>query len=141
MGAGPFADALRRYAAAVGAKDAAAFAALYADDVEIFDTWDVWSMRGLPAWRAMAEAWFASLGDERLVVEVADAREAASGDLAFGHAVLTFTAFSADGQRLRSLDNRLTMVLRKTGGAWKIVHEHTSVPVAHETLAARLRSD
>jgi ketosteroid isomerase-like protein len=31
--------------------------------------------------------------------------------------------------------NRLTWVLRERDGAWKVVHEHTSVPLDFETKA------
>jgi ketosteroid isomerase-like protein len=38
------------------------------------------------------------------------------------------------------MNNRLTWVLRKDGGgAWKIVHEHTSAPIDLETLQALTR--
>ena len=37
-----------------------------------------------------------------------------------------------DDQPLRSLDNRLSWVLRPRGGRWQVVHEHTSAPLAHE---------
>jgi ketosteroid isomerase-like protein len=50
------------------------------------------------------------------------------------HAVATFRGFSAAGEELRSVDNRLTWVLRsRPDGSWRIVHEHTSVPIALET--------
>jgi ketosteroid isomerase-like protein len=31
------------------------------------------------------------------------------------------------------MNNRLSWGLRKTGGSWKVVHEHTSAPVEMET--------
>ena len=40
---------------------------------------------------------------------------------------------------LRSLSNRMTVVLRRRDGEWKVVHEHTSAPIEHETLKARLQ--
>lgn len=135
----PFSEALRGYAAAAAAKDVEAFLALYADDVVLFDLWDVWSMRGLAAWRAAVTDWFGSLGDERLVVRAEAIESSLDGDLAVGHAILTYTAFAADGRELRSLDNRITMALRRIGGVWKIVHEHTSAPVDPATLKASVR--
>ena len=48
-------------------------------------------------------------------------------------AFTTFAAISPDGTELRSMNNRLTWILRKEpDGAWKIVHEHTSAPVGDE---------
>ncbi len=43
----PFAKVIDSYEEAVLAKDADAFAALYGDDVHVFDMWDKWSLRGV----------------------------------------------------------------------------------------------
>ena len=44
-----------------------------------------------------------------------------------------YRGLSADGEELRSMNNRLTWVLRKdANGVWKIVHEHTSAPAGDE---------
>ena len=87
----------------------------------------------------MAVGWFASVGDERVVVEIDQVGSACLGELAIGHAFLTYTAVSADGTELRSLDNRITAALRKVEGVWKIFHEHTSVPIDHASTKAMLR--
>lgn len=135
----PFRQALDAYAAAARAKDVDAFVALYADDVRLFDLWGAWSLRGIEVWRNAVTEWFSSLGDEQLVVTADQVESTFDGDLAVGHAILTYAAFAADGQALRSLDNRITMALHRSGGAWKIVHEHTSAPVDHATLKAMLK--
>lgn len=135
----PFRQALAGYAAAAHAKDVDAFIALYADDVHLFDLWDAWSLRGIEVWRNAVTEWFSSLGDEQLVVTADQVESTCDGDLAFGHAILTYAAFSADGKALRSLDNRITMTLRRQGGIWKIVHEHTSAPVDPVSLKATLK--
>jgi ketosteroid isomerase-like protein len=46
-------------------------------------------------------------------------------------AFLTYRGVDADAQEQRSIDNRLSWVLRQRGGRWQVVHEHTSVPIAH----------
>ena len=125
-------QALDTYRAAVLAKDVDAFIALYADDVQIFELWAHWT-HDLASWREMATGWFAFLGAERSVVDAADVRCSVSGDMALLTATLTYRAVDASGQELRSLDNRLSWVLRERGGRWQVVHEHTSVPLAHET--------
>lgn len=127
----PFDAFLAGYAAAVHAKDAEAFTALYDDDLLVFDLWQDWSLQGLPAWCAMAHGWFASLGDERVAVTWTQAHSRTDGELAFGHAFLTYAAYSSDGRRLRSLDNRISVAMRRGAHGWKVVHEHTSVPVEH----------
>jgi len=137
----PFERILQAYAESVRAKDVDAFVAIYADDVHVFDMWGSWSLQGIAAWRAMAEQWFSSLGDEQVVVSVADARSTVHAEMAVGHASLAYAAVSASGAVLRSLDNRITLAMRKTKGAWKIFHEHTSAPIDHATLHARLKRD
>ena len=98
-----------------------------------------WSMRGLAGWRGMAADWFSSLGHEGVDVTYDDARSDVTADLAIGHAILTYTAIAPDGTRLRFLSNRATMALRKSGGSWKIFHEHTSAPIDHRSHQAILQ--
>jgi uncharacterized protein (TIGR02246 family) len=127
----PIRQLLADYAAAVLAKDVDAFVALYADDALIFELWGQWT-HDLASWREMATGWFAFLGEERSIVEPADVRCSVSGDMAMLTASLTYRAVDAVGKELRSLDNRLTWVLRQRGARWQVVHEHTSVPLSHE---------
>lgn len=130
---------LDRYRAAVFDKDVEGLLALYTDNVHVFDAWNVWEYDGAPAWRSAFEAWFGSLQDETVQVDVADVRTDEGSDLAFVSAVVTYTAVSGKGAALRSLQNRLTWVLGRREGTWKIVHEHTSVPVDIEDLKAIIR--
>jgi len=125
----PLHQALAAYQAAVLAKDVEAFAALFADDVHVFDMWGPWSRQGIAGWREMAADWFGSLGEERVVVEADDVRTLVSGDIATLTAILTFRAIDAQGQELRSLNNRLSRVLRQQADRWKVVQEHTSIPI------------
>lgn len=135
----PFARTLAAYQAAVLAKDAEAFTALYDNDVQVFDMWGAWSLRGIEPWQKMATDWFASLGNETVVVGVADAHSTVGAELVIGHAILTYTGVSAEGKELRSMSNRMTMALKRTGDVWKIIHEHTSAPIDHQTLKAMLQ--
>jgi ketosteroid isomerase-like protein len=130
----PISEALAAYAAAAYAKDTDAFACLYTNDVHVFDMWNQWELRGIDAWRGMAKGWFGSLGDERVVVSFSDVASRLGAEIALGFATVTYTAQSADDKVLRSLDNRMTIAMRREGGSWKIFHEHTSGPIAHESL-------
>lgn len=125
---------LTAYAAAVRAKDVDAFLDLYADDVRNFDLWSDWSYDGKDAVRAMVTEWFGSLPhDEVVAVTFDDVRTQTGPDLATVSAFTTFAAVASDGTELRSMNNRLTWVLRKDAdGSWKIVHEHTSAPADDE---------
>ena len=133
-------EMLSAYAEAVRAKDVEAFVGLYADDVRTFDLWAVWSYDGKDALREMAAEWFGSLGDGEVVaVRFDDVRIQAGDDVAAVSAFTTYANVSPDGSEQRSMNNRLTWVLRKTDdGAWKVVHEHTSAPIDFETSKAIL---
>ena len=135
----PVAHALAQYKATAYAKDVDAFVSLYADDVHVFDMWNQWELRGIDAWRGMAEGWFGSLGTERVVVSFSDVAATVSADIALGHATVTYTAVSAEGKQLRSLDNRMTIALRRTGDTWKIFHEHTSGPIEHVSMKGMIK--
>jgi ketosteroid isomerase-like protein len=124
---------LKHYAAAVFAKDLDAFVSLYDRNVFVFDAWDVRSYNGIDAWRGMTSDWFTSLGNERVVVEFEDERSAVSATLAYASAIVRYTAVSESGQALRSLQNRMTIVLEVRGDGWKVVHQHTSSPIDFET--------
>ena len=124
-------EMLDAYVAAVRAKDVDAFVALYADDVRTFDLWSEWSYDGKDALRGMVAEWFGSVGDDTIVIEFDEVRSQPGDDVGALSAFLTFRGLSAEGEELRSMNNRLTWVLRKDGdGAWKIAHEHTSAPAA-----------
>ena len=120
------------YQAAVLAKDADAFMALYDTKVRVFDTWGVWSYDGLAAWRSAIESWFTSLGSERVRASFEDVQTMGSPELATLSAVVTYAGISADGEPLRSLQNRISWVMRTSGHVLRVVHEHTSVPVGFE---------
>lgn len=130
----PVTHALAQYKAAAYDKDVNAFVAIYTDDVHVFDMWNQWELRGITAWRGMAEGWFGSLGTERVVIGFSDVESTAGADVALGHATVTYTAVSAEGAVLRSLDNRMTIALRREGDTWKIFHEHTSGPIEHTSM-------
>jgi uncharacterized protein (TIGR02246 family) len=127
-------ELLNAYANAVRAKDVDAFVGLYADDVRNFDLWNEWSYDGKDALRGMVAEWFGSLPDDEVVsVRFDDVRTQSGSDVAAVSAFTTFAAVGSDGTELRSMNNRLTWVLRKDAdGAWKIAHEHTSAPAGAE---------
>jgi uncharacterized protein (TIGR02246 family) len=122
------------YKAAIHAKDVDAFVSLYEKDLRAFDAWGRWSYDGADEWRAMADEWFRSVGSERVGVELDQIHTIVGDGVAAVHALVTFKGEGSDGNQPHSIDNRLTWVLRRAdGGAWKIVHEHTSAPVDFET--------
>jgi ketosteroid isomerase-like protein len=97
--------------------------------VRVFDTWGVWLYEGAPSWQIAVEGWFASLGSERVKVRFAEVQIAGDQALATVSAIVTYAAESVDGEPLRSMQNRITWVLRESGHVFRIVHEHTSAPI------------
>jgi len=132
--------ALRDYAAAVLAKDLEAFVSLYGRNIFVFDAWNVWSFAGTEAWRGVTHEWFTSLGTERVAVEFEDVRSCTSTTLAYASVTVRYTALSAAGQALRSLQNRMTIVLELRDGEWRVVHQHTSSPIDFDSKKAMLEA-
>ncbi len=129
---------LEGYQAAVLAKDAEAFIRLYDPKARVFDAWGVWSYEGTASWQASVEGWFSSLGTERVQVSFDDLQTSGSPDMAAVTAIVTYTGLSAQGEPLRSMQSRLSWVLRTSGHVLRIVHEHTSAPVGFEDMKAIL---
>ncbi|GGS27120.1 YybH family protein [Deinococcus knuensis] len=119
---------LSAYADAVHARDAEALLALYHPHVTVYDMWEHWLYDGQPQWRGMIESWFASLGDERVQVTFDDIRSTVTPELALMHAFATYTGLSATGERLRAMNNRISLTLTRSGDNWLILHEHSSAP-------------
>jgi ketosteroid isomerase-like protein len=130
---------LQSYESAVYAKDVDAFMRLYDPKVRVFDTWGVWSYEGAEAWRVAVEGWLSSLGQERVKVRFEDVQSSGGHDLASLSALVTYANISAQGEPVRAMDNRLTWVLRTSGHVLRIVHEHTSAPIAFEGMTAILQ--
>ena len=125
-------EMLDSYIAAVRAKDVEAFLDLYADDARNFDLWSVWSYDGKASLRPMVEEWFGSVGTDTIGVEFDEVRSETGEEVAAVSAFTTFRGISAEGEELRSMNNRLTWILRREGDGWKIVHEHTSAPAGDD---------
>ncbi len=121
------------YAAAVYAKDVAAFTALYAPDVRIFDAWGGWQQRGLDGLPTSTAEWFGSLGEERVGVTVNDVQHSVGDTLAAIHGLIEFAAVSVGGEKVRAMQERITWLLEKQGKGWRVTHQHSSLPADFET--------
>ena len=126
------------YASAALRRDAEAFVRLYDPAVRVFDTWGVWEYKGADLWRRAVEGWFVSLGTEWVKVTFSETESHGSLAMAITSAIVTYAGVSAQGEEVRSLQNRITWGLRTTGHVLRIVHEHTSAPVGFEDMKAIL---
>jgi ketosteroid isomerase-like protein len=129
------------YKRAVYEKDVEAFLGLYHHEARVFDTWGVWSYETAAERRKVIEEWFSSLGDERVRVTFDRIVTVVVRDLATLSARVAYAGLSAKGEELRAMYNRLTWVLKPDGAEWKIVHEHTSVPIGFSDLKGMLQSE
>ncbi|MEA1652726.1 SgcJ/EcaC family oxidoreductase [Nitrospirillum sp. BR 11164] len=129
---------LEAYRQAVWDRKPEALLALYTEDVVVFDTWDSWSYAGRSEWAQSVEAWLGGLSDERVRVTAEAVRVVGGGGAAGLSAFLTYTALSPEGAKLRSMQNRLSWQLVKHENQWRIAQEHTSVPIAPESLMGHL---
>lgn len=104
-------------------RDAAAIADAYAPDAVIYDLAPPLGRRG--ARREQIAAWLATW-DGPVLIDTRDDTLAVDGDLAFTSSYVRMRG----RQRGREQDLwfRSTLCLRRTGGRWRIVHDHTSVP-------------
>lgn len=129
----PIARVMDTYATAVLDKDVDALMCLYEPGVRIFDAWGVWSYEGADAWRVAVEGWFTSLGSGRCKVRFDEVQSTTHApNLASLSAVVTYAAITAAGETERSMQNRLSWMLRTSGHALRIFHEHTSAPLGFD---------
>ena len=132
---------LATYKSAVLAKNVETFMHLYAPDVRVFDMWGTWSYDGAAAWRVAVEGWFSSLAGETCRVTFNDVQIVSESGMAAVSAIVTYSGFSAEGLELRSMQNRISWVLRVSGHVLRIAHEHTSAPVGFDDTKAILKRE
>lgn len=107
--------------AAISAKDLDAIMAPYAEDCILFDCKPPMQVVGRDAWRA---TWAACLPHfpAGISIERTELRIEVGGDFALAHYHLKL-----GGEGCPAL--RMTSVLRRRHDQWKIVHEHSSLPM------------
>jgi len=117
-----------RWAAAVRAQDLAAIRAGHDAGMLMFDVPPPLLSRGLDAYMATWETFFAS-AEKPVAFDFHDIDITAGSDVAFATAIGNCVTIDSGGKR-EPLEFRLTMGLRKIDGRWRIMHEHHSLPAA-----------
>lgn len=129
---------LDQYAKAVYDKDIESFISLYDSKVAVFDTWNEWRY-DRAGYRTMAQGWFASLGEEKVRVEFREIKVVQTAEQTVWIGELIFYGLSAQDDVLRSIANRWTWVMKNDHGIYKIVHEHSSLPIHTETFTGIMK--
>lgn len=106
-------------------KDATAIVARYAPDAAIFNLAPPLSHHGvdLQEKQAWLDTW-----EGPIDLDSRDFHITVSGDFAFAHGFYRMSGTPKAAGRPISFWMRETVGLHRDAGAWKIVHEHTSVP-------------
>ncbi len=130
----------RRIAKAVEAKDAKAILANYtnSDSLVVFDVIPPLQYRGQDAYLKNWQDALTGCADKP-TMEIDDLAIETAGSLAYSRSIQRFACTDPKGNKT-AVTLRATDVYRKTGGKWRIVHEHLSVPVDLATAKAELRS-
>lgn len=118
-------DLVEDWANALRAKDVDALMAHYAPDLLAFDLAPP-LQHARDAMRKGLEAWFPTFKG-RIGYEISGLRITAGEDIAFGHSLNRISGARTDGTQT-DVWVRATICFRRIDGAWKVVHEHTSVP-------------
>ena len=114
-------QALAEWAAAVREADVDRAVAGRSEDVVLFDVVPPAEVRGLDAYRASWEQFWAAQG--RGQFDVSRLTVVAGDDVAFAHGFITIGAAGTEGFAIR-----LTVGLRRDGDRWLVLHEHHSPP-------------
>lgn len=116
---------IARWAKAVRAQDRAGIRADHDPDVLMFDVPPPFLSRGLDAYMATWETFF-EFAEKPVAFDFHDVAVTAGSDVAFATAIGRCRDLSSG--KAETLEFRLTMGFRRIGGAWRITHEHHSVP-------------
>jgi ketosteroid isomerase-like protein len=116
-----------RFADAARAKDVDRVMRAYAPGVKVFDVSPPREYDGIDAYRADWGAFLSGVAGP-LSFTLSDLNVEAEGSLAWSTSIQSLGWNDPKGAS-HNLTVRVTDVYRKRGGAWRIVHEHVSVPV------------
>ncbi len=121
---------------AIRDKNVDAVLAGYSPEVVTFDVVVPLRYAGLSSVRTRLSNWFASFKSS-LDYEISDLKIAIAGDVAFDHHLTRVHGVNQGGHVI-DMWFRETVGYRKTGGAWRVTHQHSSVPIDMENGRGRM---
>jgi len=122
---------LDQYKAAVYNQDIDLFMELYDDSLHVYDSWNTWEIKSKSEWRKVIENWFNGLKRDGSTLKVSfeDCVINEDTSIAFIHTSIRFSEYNSHNIEFRHLTNRFTIGLKLINDKWKIVHEHSSLPI------------
>lgn len=117
---------IERWSKAVREGDLAAIRADHDSEILMFDVPPPFLSRGLDDYMATWDEFFSCLG-KPVAFNFHDVKVTAGENVAFVTAIGRCAGLDPNDKR-EAVEFRLTMGLRKIEGAWRIMHEHHSVP-------------
>ncbi len=111
------------------AKDARRFVAAFDSSVVKFDLAPPLRDSGPSVLDPAGLQWWLDTWDGDLLVDLAELTITVDGTVAFCHCLEHIQGTRTDGEHA-DMWTRSTLGLRKIDGAWKITHEHNSVPLS-----------
>ncbi len=121
-------------AAAVAAKDVETLVAQYAEDVTLFDALGPLRDTGQEVERNRLREWFGAYRTS-IDLRIRDLEVVAGNEVGFAHYVFQVRGTLTDGTDV-DMAVRATLGFRRGEDGWKIVHEHSSVPITPSGTAA-----
>lgn len=124
---------LENYVNAVRTLDKKALLSLYSKELRMFDMMTPFEFCGPEGFAERVNQWFDDMqgSDPKAEATVIDSREV--DGMAYMTMFMRYSDKDEHGEP-RGLTNRLTWVLVPEGDEWKILHEHTSVPLREEDM-------
>jgi ketosteroid isomerase-like protein len=124
-------DVLENYQRSVLEQNVDNFISMYDDNVHLFDSWSKWNIVGKTVWQTHVEDWFSVLKRDNSTLRVSyeDLTIYEADNLASIHVNIRFSEYNSNKIEFRHLTNRFTFILKKIDASWKIVHEHSSLPI------------
>ena len=119
-------ELIARWSKAVRDQDLAGIRAHHDPDILMFDVPPPFLSRGLEAYMATWDMFFACV-PKPVVFDFEDVEITAGHDVAFATAIGRCVNTDRNGEK-ENLRFRLTMGFRKHDGRWRIMHEHHSLP-------------
>lgn len=124
----------QQFATAFRHKDVNGTMAVYVPGNELF-VFDVGTPREHVGWNSYRQDWVGFYGVMKGMpdVSIGELNIVVSGDVAYTRSVQHVSMATKNGQT-RTMNVRVTDVLRKVNGKWLIVQEHVSLPIDMDTL-------